>query len=304
MKKTIITIVILLLIAACTKPTPNIVAEVDGTDITARDLVEEMSMERSNFDPALIKNGKGYKLFRKQALEKLIQKNLLLNLARKIGISATLPESTKKKEFAKRIAEQHGVNIAVWNRTQRERLIIESLIQNEVTEKIPVSKSEIKKYYHNHLKEFRRPLQHKARQIVVNDRKTADEISVKLKAGEDFAELARKHSMSPDAKSGGELEFFDASSYPKIFELTCKKLKVGEMSDVTSTEYGYQIFQLQGRRPAHTKSLEEVAPIIRKRIQEERSGKMLKDWFNSLQSKATIRIDESKLEEVKLAPKQ
>jgi peptidyl-prolyl cis-trans isomerase C len=304
MKKTLIVIALTLILVGCTKAKPHIVAEVNGTKITAADLIEEMKMDRNKFDPALIKDGSGYELFRKQALDKLIQKTIVLDEAKRVGIKVDSPNGANEDSLAKGIAEQLGVKIEVWKKSQEERLIIQQLLHDEVTGKIPVKNAEIKSYYHKHIKDFKRPAQYKARQIVVNDHKQADKILAKLKSGEDFAELAREYSLSPDKEQGGELGYFDARSYPKIFEVVCQKLKIGETSDVVSTEYGYQIFQLQDRRTAHMSSLEEATPLIKERIQETRSEGVLKDWFATLQSKATISINNAELKEVELAPKQ
>ena len=304
MKKNIIIIALALIVVGCSKPTSPVVAEVNGTKITANDLIEQMTMEKNKFDPAIIKDGSGYKLFRQRTLDKLIQKAILLSEAKRIGIKVTMPDDASDRALSKGLAAQHGVKIEAWDKAQKQRLIIQKLIHDEVTGKIPVTDSEIKTYYRDHTQDFRRPAQYKARQIVVNDHKIADEIVAKLKNGEDFAKLAREYSMSPDGKQGGELGYFDARSYPKIFELSCKKLKIGETSDVISTEYGYQIFQLQDRRPAHMSSLKEATPIIKERIQEERSESVLKKWFASLQKNASITINEPELKEVKFAPEQ
>ena len=64
------------------------------------------------------------------------------------------------------------------------------------------------------------------------------------------ANLARKHSLSPDAKQGGDLGWFERGAMPPIFEQVCFALPEGKVSDVVASSYGFHLFKVIGRRPA------------------------------------------------------
>lgn len=73
--------------------------------------------------------------------------------------------------------------------------------------------------------------------------KEAKEVIVKLKKGEDFAELAKEYSDdSSNSKSGGKLADFNHGQMVEAFEDAAKELKVGSYTTTpVKTEFGYHI---------------------------------------------------------------
>ncbi|HLW32746.1 MAG TPA: peptidylprolyl isomerase [Aequorivita sp.] len=67
--------------------------------------------------------------------------------------------------------------------------------------------------------------------------------------GEDFKELARKYSEEPGAKeTGGELGYFSVFNMVYPFETAAYNTKVGEVSDIFRTRFGYHILKVNDRR--------------------------------------------------------
>lgn len=70
-----------------------------------------------------------------------------------------------------------------------------------------------------------------------------------LKAGADFAELARKYSQDPgSAAQGGDLGLVRRGQFVKEFETAVFGLHEGEISPIVQTEFGFHIIQLLERR--------------------------------------------------------
>jgi hypothetical protein len=72
----------------------------------------------------------------------------------------------------------------------------------------------------------------------------------RARAGEDFAALAKEFSTDPGSKGeGGDLGWFGRGVMVKPFEDTAFALKVGEISEVFESPFGYHIVKLEERRP-------------------------------------------------------
>ncbi len=314
--KSALPLVILILAAAlgCSeKPAEKIVATAGGTPIGESRLREEIAFEGSKYDPEMVSTKGNFEQLKAQVLEKLVQEAILLNEAAKLGISATADE-LKKEEALQRgsltddeinqALKEKGLNMDRWREIQKKRIIMTKLIQSEILDKAPVSDADIENYYRKNIQQFRLPTHFHAKQIIVDNRELAEEILAKLKKGGDFAELAKKHSLSPDGKNGGDLGFFNAQSYPPVFSEICQKLKPGEISDVVETDYGYQIFQLIDSRPSRQESLAEAKPYIKNLLAEEKSADIFRKWFEELRAKTEISINEKALAEVVLEEKK
>ena len=81
----------------------------------------------------------------------------------------------------------------------------------------------------------------RVRHILVKTEPEAQEILNKLKAGEDFATLARSYSIDPSKENGGSTGFFSKGDLHPDFEAAVMKLKPNEVSGVVKTPLGYHV---------------------------------------------------------------
>ena len=88
----------------------------------------------------------------------------------------------------------------------------------------------------------------KASHILVKDRNQAQELLRRLKQGANFESLAREFSTCPSRSQGGDLGWFGPGKMVRPFEDALRTIGVGSLSDVVSTQFGYHIIKVTGKR--------------------------------------------------------
>ncbi|NYZ74354.1 peptidylprolyl isomerase [Candidatus Micrarchaeota archaeon] len=91
-------------------------------------------------------------------------------------------------------------------------------------------------------------MQVKASHILVENEETAEKLKAELDSGADFAKAAKKHSLCPSGKSGGDLGFFGKGQMVKEFEDAAFSLPVGVVSKPVKTQFGYHLIVVTAKR--------------------------------------------------------
>ena len=86
----------------------------------------------------------------------------------------------------------------------------------------------------------------KASHILLEKQSQALKVAEELKAGGNFSELAKKYSICPSGKRGGDLGQFGRGQMVKEFEQAAFALKPGQTSDPIKTQFGYHIIKRTG----------------------------------------------------------
>lgn len=156
--------------------------------------------------------------------------------------------------------------------TRNVQLIVAD--QAKVADTIQISDTQIQAYYNAHKDEYRTPERVHARHILLSTtnkpkdevpkiKAQAEDLDKQLKAGANFADLAKKYSQDPgSAQKGGDLGWVSRGQMVKNFEDAVFTLAPNQISDVVSTEYGFHIIQVLEKQPAHLQTLDEVKPAI------------------------------------------
>lgn len=149
---------------------------------------------------------------------------------------------------------------------------------------ISVSEEEMKNYYEDHRKDYRQEKALKASHIlfrinpdaspeeVESVKKRAGEVLILAKSGQDFATLAKNYSEDPGtALEGGELGYFTKSQVVKEFADAAFGMKVGEISDLVRSPFGFHIIKVEDIRPEKELTFDEVKDQIRQKLLEEKA---------------------------------
>ena len=122
-------------------------------------------------------------------------------------------------------------------------------------------------------------------------RTKAADILNDVKAGKDFAALAKQHSQDPgSAKNGGDLGFFQQGQMVGPFNDVAFKLTPGQVSDLVETEFGFHIIKVAEKQAARTVPLDEVRPQVEQYLQRMNREQQTDAFVDGLKAKGKVEI--------------
>jgi len=243
------------------------------TDLQLREIITGL--------PAFQENGKFSKarydaLLRAQGMSDVVFESRLRRDVEMQQLNGAVAESSLvSKEQVARILAIQG----------QQREISEVLLTHEqFAGEVKIAPEAVKTYYDGHLGDFQIPEQVRAEFVVLNAaglaaletvseaemrawydsnvgakfqvraeaKKKAEDLLAQLRAAPDkFAELAKQNSQDPGSKdNGGDLGYFARGAMVKPFEEAVFKLKLGQLSGIVDTDFGFHIIKLTGIKPA------------------------------------------------------
>lgn len=284
---------------------PNVVAVINGQTIGRAEFEKELAREMATLDgsPRSPEQAEPYK---RALLETQIDRALLLQAAAQARVTVS-PEEVERRLLALAAEYPEGMDGLISRSqttrpelTQRtlEQMTIEKLYAEQVDARLAVSEETIRAYYDQHPEEFTEPEAVHAAQIVVKGLDDAKRIQQQLWAGKKFPDLARRYSLSPDAKVGGDLGFFQRGTMPPAFDEVVFTLPVNQVSEVVSTEFGFHLFKVLAKRPARKKELPEARAQIEKRLLDAARREAQAAFVKGLREKAKLTVHQSVLQAV------
>ena len=201
-----------------------------------------------------------------------------------------------------RAVEGTGVSCEDWKNTMRNGLLAQEVIRKDVGRTINFSKEEIQKYYDEHKTEFVKPEQVFLAEIFVStEGKPETEIPALekkanglrdrvVKGGEDFGELAKRHSDGSTAQQGGTLGYFERGQLPPEIEAIAFKMNRGDLSEVMRTKAGFLVLKCEMRYEAGQQPLEKVETEIMNKLYGEKMQPGLRTYLTKLREESFIQV--------------
>jgi parvulin-like peptidyl-prolyl isomerase len=226
-----------------------------------------------------------------------VQERIVLNRAEKLGVEVA------DEEVEERIRELVGPEEEVprelatpeYRAELRRQMLLDRTAVRELAEKVDVSESALVHYYEEKRDSLRAPPRVRISQIVVPDVEKANRILADLRKGADFAELAKRESIAPEAVNGGQLPPFAQGEMPEEFDRAFR-LEPGQLSPVIASPFGFHIFRLEEKLPAAEATLPEVRERLRGELEAARLAELRRNWLRELRASAQIRVNERLLE--------
>lgn len=259
----------------------KVVGEMDGISIKESDLYEEVSSQMS--DEQLV-----------ALVEDVAQKKIIASESEKAGLTITEEDIKQEMESIKKeynipsdeelsaALAQSGATIEDFKEKQViPQLKIKKLFEN----KHPASEADLKAYYESNKDSFATtPKEVKASHILLATKEEAEAVLAELKAGKDFATLAKEKSQDPGSKdNGGDLGFFGRGVMNPEFENAAFALAKGEMSEVVDApQSGFHIIKLTDVKEGVYSTYEEAKADVKNAYYNEKMMTEAQTWLDNL----------------------
>jgi peptidyl-prolyl cis-trans isomerase SurA len=249
----------------------------------------------------------------RQVLEKLIEEKLIDQEVRKSGIKisskeieATLEEVKRRNAATQEDLEKalalEGLTLETYKKQIEKGLQRQKLINWSVKVEAKPGEKELREFYHKNIGRYRTNETYRPSHILLvipkgatpeeirEIRKKGQKVLEKIKGGEDFGEMALLYSEDASSKNRGDLGDFKKGELLPAFEREALRLKIGEVSEIFRTEFGFHIIKLLDRKGTDPLPFEEVREKVKADYYEGEMEKAFKQFLSTLKEKSVIEI--------------
>jgi peptidyl-prolyl cis-trans isomerase SurA len=287
----------------------RIIARVNNEIITQRQYDEEQAQLREK----LAQDYSGAELdaqVREQSknlLRDLIDESLMVQKAKDEDINVDADLVKELDGYRKRAnlatlddleteVEKQGLNYEDFKDRLQRQLLMQEVIGREVGSRIQMSQDDARKFYEAHKKEFESPgMVHLAQILISNEKhkpeeteKRANDALAELKAGQRFAEVAKKYSDGPAAEQGGDVGYLKEGTLAPEIGAVVAKLDLNEFSNPIQTKYGYIILKVLERFSPGIPKFEEVEQRVNEMLYNQKMQPNLREFLLRLRKESYI----------------
>lgn len=206
----------------------------------------------------------------------------------------------RPQEYARRLQPDPEAVRAYFEEHQEQYLMPErravrvvAVDYDTLGRRVPVSREELEDYYQRHRQDYHLPERAKIRRILLLRseaeegeqalRQQAGEFLEQVRAGRNFAELARQHSDdSTSREEGGEVGWVRRGQTVPELEQVLFSLSPGDPAVLVETSYGFEIVQVLDYQPEHVRSLEEVRGEIEPIVKQEKVRRLAREQAHQI----------------------
>lgn len=234
----------------------NAVAVVDGEVVTLEDYNKSFAMIEKSYneiygDTIWTQEVQGQTvkdMVKTQLLDSMVQEQLIIAQVKTTEFEikdsevedayAKFMEAVDKDEATKQFYTEKGIDEAFIKKQITSQFYKEEF-DTQIKSALEKDQAKLDELYKTY------PIQIGASHILVTEEAKAKELLKKIQGGDDFAKLAKDNSIDTgSAKNGGSLGLFPRGVMVPEFEQAAFALKVGEVSEVIQSKFGYHIIKL------------------------------------------------------------
>ena len=305
-RKIAIALVIPCLISGCSNRSDRsagnqVVIRVDDRKLTLAEFNEYFEAAAMSCDDEQTQDRVSMRETRLHFLLQLIEEMLILRRADDLHLDISPEElDIAVRDIRKNHSEpgfnylflKQAISFEAWKERLKTRLLVEKVIRKELLKEVSPTPQAIRDYYDKHWEEWNQAEEIRARHILLPSKEKAKHVLRRLESGDDFAALARDHSVAPEAQEGGDMGYVARGQLPGALEKPLFDLELGDVTPVIKTPYGFHILQAVEKREARKPKIEECIEKIREGIQKEQLEATYGSWLTELRSRYRIEINE------------
>ena len=234
------------------------VAVVDGEEVARSDYDAVLAQAKKSYENQKREFPKAgsqeFQTLKNQVVQFLVQREQFEQEAEALDVEITekqvdarLEQIVKqyfggdRKKYEAQLKEQGSSDEQVRNDIRAQ--IVSEKIFEEVTGEVKVTDKQVEDYYAKNKAQYSQPESREVRHILVKTQAQADDLYDQLKAGADFAALAKKFSEDTGSKANGGKLTISQGQTVAPFDQTAFLLKKNEISRPVKTEFGFHIIQ-------------------------------------------------------------
>jgi len=249
----------------------------------------------------------------RQVLERLIEEKLVDQEVKKSGvkisskdIEAAVEEVKRRNHVTQEDLEKalaaEGLTMEAYKKEIEKNLQRQRLIHRSVKVEAKAEEKELREFYQKNTSRYRTNETYRPGQILFvipkeatpeeirEIRKKCQRVLERIKKGEDFGEMALLYSEDTSNKDHGDLGYFRRGELLPVFEREALRLKVGEVSGIIRTGFGFHIIKLLDRKGVDPLPFEEVIERVKADYYDGEMAKALRQYLSTLKEKAVIEI--------------
>ncbi|MEW5892090.1 MAG: SurA N-terminal domain-containing protein [Pseudomonadota bacterium] len=271
----------------------------------------ELFQENGQFSQARLDAFLKSRGWSQQKLLKMVQQDLLLRQLQFAYGEGALASNTGTLQLARLLSQQREVNEAIYdskaflNLIQIDDQAVEQayqanqrdyalpaqvrvqylvLSQDAIRDQIQVSEAAARQVYEANKARYQQPESRRASHILIQAgegaKAKAEKVLQEVRAKPArFAELARQYSDDPgSAAQGGDLGNFTRDMMVKPFADAAFRMKVGEISGLVESQFGYHIIRLDGISGGTVAPFDKVKGEITQELREQEAARKFAEW--------------------------
>ena len=289
---------------------PAVLARVNGQDITKAEFERVLRgvEQRGGAVPAARRD----EIYRR-LLEQLVGRELLRQeaAARKVTVAdadvdkrmAEIQQQFPSDDVFKQMLATQQITLEKFRTDQRSDLAIAKLLTDALKDKVAPSSEQVAEFYKRNPERFKQGERVRASHILIavpqgadgitkdKAREKAEGLLKQIKAGGDFAALAKENSADPgSAVQGGDLGYFQPGQMVGPFNDVAFKLPPGTVSDLVETQFGFHIIKVVDKQAGRTVPLDEVRAQLSQFLENQNRQRESGAFVDGLRAKSKIEI--------------